>query len=186
MPFPAAKSFWASYSTYCSLQLARLKQLLNIDSPSSDTSSQFPVDAVRAGQLQEDNSKQETQPRTQMNKMSDPKPDVGSNKSSAESAPSSDSSSRLYESLPSLTQPGSDIGSAVTEFKRTLAKTWRPPSVFGERGTFVVRGQLELKGPTGSCVLEILADYHPGEASYRTLGVAPKYILPYRQRPRPP
>ena len=184
MPFPAAKSFLASYSTYCSLQLAKIKQFLNIDSASSKTSPQFPVDAAKARQLPEDSSKQETQTHTQMNKMSDPKPDVSSSKGSAESAPSSDSS-RIYDSLPSLTQPGSDIGSAVTEFKRTLAKTWRPPSAFGERGTFVVRGQLELKGPTGSCVLEILADYHPGEASYRTLGVAPKYILPYRQRPRP-
>ena len=185
MPLPAAKSLWASYSTYCSLQLARVKQFLNIDTASSKTNAQFPVDAVRIGQLREDSSKQETQARAQMNKMSDPKPDVSSTKGSAESASSSDSS-RIYGSLPSLPQPGSDIGSAITEFKRTLAKTWRPPSAFGERGTFVVRGQLELKGPTGSCVLEILADYHPGEASYRTLGVAPKYILPYRQRPRPP
>lgn len=185
MPFPAAKSLWASYSTFCSLQLARFKQFLNIDPASSKTGPHFPVDAVRVRQLPEDSSKQETQTRAQMNKMSDPKPDVSSTKGPAESA-SSSGSSRIYESLPSLPQPDSDIGFAVTEFKRTLAKTWRPPSVFGERGTFVVRGQLELKGPTGACVLEILADYHPGEASYRTLGVAPKYILPYRQRPRPP
>lgn len=183
MPLPAAKSLWASYSTYSSLQLIRLKQFLGIAPASSKTSSQLPVGAITVEQLQESSSKQETQTRAPLDKMSDPKSDVGSTKGSAKSASSEDS--KIYGSLPSLPQPGSDIDPAVRAFKRTLAKNWHRPSVFGERGTFVVRGDVELKGPKGSCVLQVVADYHPREARYTTLRLGFKYFLPKRQRPRP-
>lgn len=180
---PVAKSFWASYSTYWSLQLARLKQFLNITPASSNTSTHFPAGAINVKQLQQDGSKQETQSRAQMDKMSDPKSEVGSTKGSAKS-PSSNPS-KLYGALPSLPQPGSDIDPAVTAFKRTLAKNWRPPDAFGERGTFAIRGEVELKGPRGSCIFEIVADYHPREAKYRTLRCGLKYFLPKHIRPRP-
>lgn len=182
-PLPVAKSFWASYSTYCSLQLARLKQFLNIAPNSSNTNPQLPLGTITVEQLQQDGSKLETESRAQMDKMSDPKSEVSSTKSSAKSA--SLDPSKLYESLPSLPEPGSDIGPAIMEFKRTLAKNWRPPDAFGERGTLVVRGDVELKGPRGSCVFEIVADYHPQEAKYMTLRCGLKYFLPKRQRPRP-
>lgn len=183
MPVSAAKSLWASYSTYCSLQSARIMQFLNIGSASSNTSPHLPVGATRVDQLREDSSKQETQSRAQMDKTSDLTSDVGSTKGSAK--PASSEASKFYGLLPSLPQPSSDIGTAVTEFKRSLAQNWRPPSAFGARGTFVVRGQLELKGSKGFCVLDLMADYHPLEARYRTLRIAPRYILPYRQYPAP-
>ncbi|KAF6233438.1 hypothetical protein HO173_008370 [Letharia columbiana] len=182
-PLPAVKSLWASYSTYCSLQLARLKQFLNIGPTSSNTSPQLPVGAVTVDQLRENSSKQETQNRAQMDKMSDPKSDVGSTKGSAKLT--SSDGSKIYGSLPSLLQPDSDIGPAIMEFKRTLAKNWHPPGAFGERGTFVVRGDVELKGPKGSCVFEVVADYHPQEARYKTVRAGLKYSLRNRVRPRP-
>lgn len=136
--------------------------------------------SITIDQLREDDSKQEAQSRAQMNKMSDPKSDVGSTRGSASS-----DGSKIYGSLPSLPQPGSDIVPTVLEFKRTLAKNLRSPDAPGERGTFVVRGDIELKGPKGSCVLEILADYHPREAKYMTVRLNFKYFLPRRQYPRP-
>ena len=71
------------------------------------------------------------------------------------------------------------------EFKRALAKNWQRPSAHGERGTFVVRGDVELMGPKASCVLEVVADYNPREARYMSVGIGFKYFLPRRQRPRP-
>lgn len=181
IPLPILKSLWASSNTYCSLQLAKLKQLLSIGPASSNTRPQLPVGTITVEQLRENGSKQETQTRAQMDKMSDPKSDVMSTKGSAKSA--SSDGSKTYESLPSLLQPGSDIGTAVMEFRRTLAKNWQPPDAYGERGTFVVRGEVELVGPKGSCVFEIVADYHPREARYLTLRGGAKYFLPRRQRP---
>lgn len=182
LPLPVAKSLWASYSTYCTLQLVRLKQLLNFAPASSKNSPQLPFGAIKVDQLQESSSKQETQTHAPLDKMSDPKSDVGSTKDSSKSA--SLDGSRIYGSLPALPQPGSDIGPAITQFKRTLAKNWRPPSAYAERGTFVVRGDIELKGPRGSCVLEVLADYHPREAKYTAVRAGFKYFLPKRQSPR--
>ena len=154
-----------------------------MDPSASNTSPQLPVGAITVEQLRENGSKQETQDRAQMDKMSDPKSDVGSTKASAKSV--SSDGSKIYGSLPSLPQPGSDIGPAVTEFKRALAKNWRPPDAIGERGTVVVRGDVELKGPKGSCVFEVVADYHPREAKYITVRAGFKYYLPRRQHPRP-
>lgn len=113
-----------------------------------------------------------------MNKMSDPKSDAGSTRGSASSA--SSDGSKIYGSLPSLPLLGSDIAPTVLEFKRTLAKNFRTPDVPGERGTVLVRGDLELKGARGSCVFEVLADYHPQEAKYMTVRLSAKYFLPRR------
>ena len=114
-----------------------------------------------------------------MNKMSDPKSDAGSTRGSASSA--SSDGSKIYGSLPSLPLPFSDITPMVLlEFKRTLAKNFRSPDAPGERGTVLVRGDLELKGARGSCVFEVLADYHPQEAKYMTVRLSAKYFLPRR------
>ena len=183
-PLPVAKSLWASGRTYCSLQFAKLKQVLNIVPASSSTGAELPVGSITLDQFREKGSKEEAESRSQMDKMSDPKSEVGSTKGSAES--DSSDGSKIYGSLPSLPlQSGTEIGAAVMEFKRALAKNWQRPSAHGERGTFVVRGDVEVTGPRGSCVLEVVADYHPREARYMTVGLGVKYYLPRRQRPRP-
>lgn len=183
-PLPVAKSLWAGGRTYCSLQFAKLKQFLNIAPKSSDTGAQLPVGTITLDEFREKGSKEEAQSRSQMDKMSDPKSDASGTKGSAKS--DSSDASKLYGSLPPLSlESNSDMGTAITEFKRTLAKNWQRPSTHGERGTFVVRGDVEVTGPRGSCVLEVVADYHPREARYMTVGLGVKYYLPRRQRPRP-
>ena len=185
-PLPVAKSAWASCNTYLSLKLAKVKQYLNINPVSSNP--QLPVGTMTVEELQRNNSKQENQTRAPLDKMSDPKSDVGSAKGSTKPAstkPASPDSSKIFGSLSPLPQPDSDIGLAVKAFKQALRKNWQRPHAFGERGTFIVRGDVELTGPRASCVLEVVADYHPREARYMSVGIGFKYLLPRRQRPRP-
>ena len=184
MPLPVAKSLWASCSTYYSLQIAKLKQYLNADPSSSDDSPQLPVGDISINQLREKSPSKETQHRAQMDEMSAQKSDVGSTKDSAK--PTTSNSPKIYGMLPSLPLPHSDIGTSITEFKRTMAKNWQIPTTTGERGTFVVLGDIELVGPKGSCVLAVMADYHPREAKYRNIRISFKYMIPRRQRPTAP
>ena len=115
-----------------------------------------------------------------MDKMSDPKSDAGNTKGSAKSA--SSDGSKVFGLLPPLPQPHSDIGTSITEFKRTMAQNWQRPRILGERGTFVVTGNVELIGTKGSFVLGVVADYHPREEKYLVVLVDFKHIIPRRQR----
>ena len=184
MPLPVAKSMWASCSTYYSLQLAKLKQYFNADPSSSDDSPQLPVGAISIDQLGEKSPSKETQNRAQMDEMPAQKSDVGSTKDSAKPTTSNDP--KIYGMLPSLPLPHSDIGTSIKEFKQTMAKNWQIPNTTGERGTFVVTGDIEFVGPKGSCVLAVIGDYHPREAKYRNIRMSFKYVIPRRQRPMAP
>ena len=184
MPLPVAKSMWASCSTYYSLQLAKLKQYFNADPSSSDDSPQLPVGAISIDQLREKSPSKETQNHAHIDKMPVQKSDAPGTKDSAK--PTTSNGPKIYEMLPSLPLPHSDIGTAIKEFKRSMAKNWQIPSTTGERGTFVVTGDIELVGPKGSCVLAVMADYHPREAKYRNIRMSFKYIIPRRQRPIAP
>ena len=184
MPLPVAKSMWASCRTYYSLQLAKLKQYFDADPSSSDNSPQLPVGSISIDQLGEKSPSKETQNRAQLNEMPAQKSDVGSTKDSAK--PTTSNGPKIYGILPSLPLPHSDIGASMNEFKRAMAKNWQIPNTTGDRGTFMVTGDIELVGPKGSCVLAVLADYHPREAKYRSIRISFKYIIPRRQRPMAP
>ena len=182
-----AKSFWASYSTYWSLQLARLKNFLNINPPSEDAKPGLPSGMMDLHQLAK--NKQEPQAPTGMDKMSDPKSaeskssDVPNSKVPPSKQPTLDSS-RILTSLPAIPQVGGDLGSAVSEFKRTLAKTWHSPHTFGERGTLLVTGLIQIEGPKGFCVLDVSAAYHPRESRYTVIAGKVRTFQPKSQSPR--
>ena len=180
------KSFWASYSMYWTLQVARLKQLLNVD-PSKNSKPTIPPGMVTLDQVTEGGTKKESQSHAQLDKMSDPKSsDVDSAKAS--SRPTLSDASKILGSVPSIPQFGADISVAVQEFKRTLSKTWHPPSSIGERGTFLVVGLVRIEGPKAYCVVEIKAYYHPQERIYTQIASGVKYLIPKRQGPvrKPP
>ena len=177
-----AKSFWASYSTYWSLQVARIKQYLNVDPSSENSKPAMPPGMVNLDQIQEGGANRTSQSHSQLNKMSDPKStEVSSAKGSTR--PTLSDASKILSSLPSIPQVGGDLGSAVMEFKRTLAKTWQTPHAFGERGTFLVTGLVRMEGPKAFCVLEIKAAYHPREGRYTQVAGGVKYIIPKKQGP---
>ena len=170
---------------YWTLQVARLKQLLNVD-PSKNSKPAIPPGMVTLDQVTEGGAK-ESQSHAQLDKMSDPESsDVGSAKAS--SRPTLSDASKILGSVPSIPQFGADISVAVQEFKRTLSKTWRPPSSNGERGTFLVVGLVRIEGPKAYCVVEIKAYYHPRERSYTEIATGVRYLIPKRQGPvrKPP
>lgn len=177
-----AKSFWASYSTYWSLQVARIKQILNVDPSSENSKPGLPPGMMNLDQIQESGANKASQSNAKLDKMADPKSsDVSSGKGS--SRPSLSDISKILSSLPSIPQLGVDLDSAVVEFKRTLAKTWQPPHAFGERGTFVVTGLVKLEGPKAFCVVDIKAAYHPREGRYTQIDGGVKYFIPKKQGP---
>ena len=182
-PLPVAKSFWASLSTSISLQIAKVKQLLKLDKESADTASSLPSGMTSLDQLQEGSAKQEPQAPTRMDKMSDPKTtEEGSAK--GPSKQSTPESSKILSILPSLPQVGNDNGAAITAFKRTLARNWHPPHDFGERGTLLLTGLVQLEGPKGLCVLDIAASYHPRESRFTHVACGIRNYRPRHQRPR--
>lgn len=181
-PLPMIKSFWASYSTFWSLQVARLKQLLNVD-PSKNSRPALPPGMVTLDQVTEGGAK-ESQSHAQLDKMSDPKSsDVDNTK--AASRPTLSDTSRILGSVPSIPQFGADLSVALQEFKTTLSKTWQPPHAFGERGSFLVTGLVRLEGPKAFCVVDIKAAYHPRERRYTQIATGVKYLIPKRQGPVP-
>ena len=70
---------------------------------------------------------------------------MGSIKDSAKSTTSN--GSKISGILSSLPLPHSDIGTSIKEFQRAMAKIGRFLIQRGERGTFVVIGDIELVGP---------------------------------------
>ena len=175
-----AKSFWASFSTSLSLQYAKFKQYFRLDEDSGNPSSALPSGVTRLDQLQESNAKQEPQTPARMNKLSDPKAgEEGSAKGNSKQA--SPESSKILSSLPSIPSVN---GAVVTAFKRTLAKNWKPPLDFGERGTLLVTGLVQIEGPKGACVLDIAASYHPRESRYTHIACGVRNFRPRHQRPR--
>jgi len=184
-PWPMAKSFWASYNTYWSLQVARVKQFLNLDSGSGDTKPAIPSGMISLDQIKEKGAKQESQTRAQMDKMSDPKStEESNNKPPSSSKPSASDNSWILGSLPAFPKVGGDMSTAIMEFKRTLAKNWQPPSNFGERGTILVSGLVRLEGPKGFCVIDVVAAYHPRDARYTHVKAGVRHFIPKRQGPR--
>ena len=180
-PLPMIKSFWASYSTYLSLQVARLKQLLNVD-PSKNSKPALPPGMVTLDQVSEGGTKKESQSHAQLDRMSDPKSsDVDSAKSSSRRTLSD--ASKILGSVPSIPQFGADLSVALQEFKKTLSKNWQQPHAFGERGTFLVMGLVRIEGPKAYCVVDIKAAYHPRERRYTQIASGVKYLIPKRQAP---
>lgn len=165
---------------YWSLQVARLKQLLNVD-PSKNSKRALPPGMVTLDQVTEGGAK-ESQSHAQLDKMSDPKSsDVDGAKAS--SRPTLSDASKILGSVPSIPQFGADISVALQEFKKTLLKNWQPPFTIGERGTFLVVGLVRIEGPKAYCVVDIKAAYHPRERRYTQIASGVKYLIPKRQGP---
>ena len=182
MPWPMAKSFWASYKAFFGLQLANLKQRLNSKSSTNGSqqappSSLFPLDQVNGKGVQ-----QEPQAPPSMDKMIDPKTNeiVGTR---AKSSTTSPDSSKILNSLPAIPKLGGDMGAAVMAFKRTLARNWHRQPLDPPRGTVLVFGLVRVKGTKGTGVIDVRAAYHPRDVSLTILDARLRYLIPRNQRP---
>lgn len=186
-PLPVIQSFWASFSTSWSLQFAKVKHYFKLDTNADGAQSSLPRGMTSLDQLQENNAKREPQSPNRMDKMSDPKaaednPARGSSKPNPKD-PFPDRS-KILTNLPTIQSISGDNGAAMTAFKRTLAKNWKPPHEFGERGTLLVSGLVQLEGPKGICVLDVQASYHPKESRYTYVACGIRSFRPRQQRPR--
>jgi len=183
-PLPVAKSFWASYRTTLSFQMARLKQMLGLDEESGNPNSSLPSGMTSLDQLRKSSAKQEAQPPARMDKLPDAKSAGQGSTKETPKQPFPDSSKILSSLLPSVVQIGNDNGAGITAWKRTLAKNWRPPHDFGQRGTLLVTGLVQIEGPKGVCVLDIAGSYHPRESRYTHVTCGIRNFRPRKQHPR--
>ena len=180
-----ASSFWASYTTILSLQVARAKQFLGIKSETEKPSPRVPAGFVDFQQFAKTTNKHESHSGAGIEKTSgsEPKsPEIGSTRPSSKEA--SPNAARVLPPLPSIPQPGEDMNSALMAFKRNLAKTWHPPSAPPERGTFMVSGLVELTGPKAVCVLDVQGHYHPKESRWVLVGVGIRRVQQRKQGPK--
>ena len=180
-----ASSFWASYTTILSLQVARAKQFLGMKSELEKSSSKAPASFVDFQQLAKTTNKQESHSGAGVEKTSAPEsktPEIVPTK--PESKVASGDAARVLPPLPSIPQPGGDMSSALMAFKRTLAKTWHPPSTPPERGTFMVSGLVELSGSKAVCVLDVQAHYNPKESRWVVIGIGVRRFQQRKQSPK--
>ena len=176
-PQSIARSFYASYQTLWSLQYAKLKRFFNLENEVGNRPSQLNPRAIGFPQLPGPDQKAGSRLNTELDKMVDPKSpdnkssDAANRKTPAKPSPAtSPDSSRILGSLPSIPRLSGDVAAAVTAFKQTLAKTWKPPHAL-ERGQVPISGMVEIEGSRGLAVYDVTALYDPKKSSLVSIAV---------------
>jgi len=182
-PKSIAVSMWSSYSTLWSLQVARAKQMLGIQSEVKPESASTKVvdfqELAKGDKGQEKPSGAVAGQGAEADKL----PVVPSpNLSSADAAKASEVKQRL-QSL-GLLGVMTDFSSALTSFKNSLLKTWKFPHTPPERGTVMVSGLVELVGSKANCVLDVRAAFHPKENRFVAIGVGVRRLQARKQSPK--
>lgn len=178
-----ASSLWAIPASMWSMQMARVKELLGVKSEPQKPDPNAPTGFIDFQRFAKASSKQESHPGAGADKISEPKSsDMISTKASSKAVLSD--AARVLPPLPSIPQPGGGMTSAVTAFKRTLAKTWQPASIPPERGTFIVSGLVELTGSKAICVLDVHAAYHPRESRWVVVSIGVRRVQARKQSPK--
>lgn len=177
-----AWSLWASYKALWSLQVAKIKNFLNIKSEPASTKQKVApgyIDFHRLTQMKD----KEPPGATVVEASTESKTPALTPPAPPSSASRSDGA-KVFRALPAIPQPGEEMSSALKAFKNTLAKTWRPASAPAPRGTFMISGLVEVEGPKGYCVLDVHAAYHPAESTWVAVAVDVRRVQPKNQGPR--
>lgn len=182
-PKSIAVSIWSSYSTLWSLQVARAKQLLGIESEVKPQSTS--TDAVDFQELAKG-----TKPQGKSSG-ANARPDANSDELSVVPSPNlssadAEKASEAKQRLQSLGLHGvvTDFGSALTSFKNSLQKTWRFPNAPPERGTIMVSGLVELVGSKATCVIDVRAAFHPKDNRFVSVGLGVRRLQARKQAPK--
>ncbi|KAL8639472.1 MAG: hypothetical protein Q9228_003503 [Teloschistes exilis] len=187
-PKPIASSIWASYRTMVSLQYAKLKNYLSLET-NSEGSNEGASNAAEID-LSEIHKKMTPEKPESPSKAHSEQPESPAAASSGKARSRSSTgnwSSDLVRVLPSSSSVSGvdgDIASSVEAFRKTFAKTWRPAQAPPERGTVMFSGIVELSGPKGVATLEILAAYHVAEGRWTQIGVAARRLRSRIQAPK--
>lgn len=177
------ESIWASSTALWSLQVAKFKHFFNLKSNSEADDPHPPNGYIDFRRFAKTTDKQPPEAGPGV----DPAPDSKTSESvpaKSTSRPATSDAGRIFPPLPTLPQPGEGLNSAVAAFKRTLAKTWKPAAIPPPRGTFLVSGLVEVRGPRGVCVLDVRAAYHPKLSRWEAIAIGVRRIQPRKQAPR--
>ena len=165
---PVLHSLWESSKVVWDVNLTKLKRALDIDS-STLPKSQHPPGHGNFPQL--------------MKEAQDDNKDTGTLY-----PPPPQRKLENYEKLKYLIFwciPGFSGDMPGRAFRKTMAKklgaagATDPP-----RGTILVSGLVELKGPKGVCLVEVRAAYHPQDEKWVNIGLAFRRLQPSSQKPK--
>ncbi|MCJ1380806.1 hypothetical protein MMC17_003915 [Xylographa soralifera] len=171
-PKATFSSFWASTQALWQLQVAKVKNFLNIK-PEPDTKRpRFPPGYMNLPRLAQKNEDEPTQPALPSPQVK--QPEVAAPAASPISAGSE--RAKILWPLPAIPKPSTEMATVTMAFKRNLAKNWKSPSAPAPRGTFMVSGLVELQGPKGVCVMDVQAAYHPQESRWVVIAMGVRRI----------
>ena len=174
-----AHSLWSSYNLLWNLQLAKIKNFLNIKSKGQAEASE-PPSATSAVDL----------PPVKRESTSTAPGPVSALPLPANAQPQQDAPSSMISDLVKNDRrlrsplPQADMGSALSTFKRTLMQKWKPIPMPAPRGTIYFSGLVEVSGSKAMCVLDVRAFYHPIEAKWVGMNIAVRRTQMRKQRPR--
>ncbi|KAI9880140.1 MAG: UAA transporter [Pleopsidium flavum] len=186
-PTAISSSIWASYSTLWSLQVAKFRDFFNLRARPDHSRPQPPSGFVNFQRVRERTNGQQTQPGAGVEQPSvAPSPKGETEKASVNhrSSPAGSDPAGIFPSGPSIPQPGQELTSVLSAFKRTLARKWKPAPSPAPRGTCIISGLVELTGPRGMCVVDVRAAFHPGENRFVMVGLAVRRVQQRQQGPR--
>ena len=163
--------------------MAKLKNILNIKADESSTGQHLPHKQISFHRLSQADEKTPSQMTTGAEPSSDVKTTAVSTCKASSKSDTKDGA-KVLRALPPIPQPNEEITSAVTTFKRTLAREWKPAGIPPPRGTLIVSGIVEIKGPNGRCTLEVQAAYHPAQSRWVSLAMGVRRIYPKKKGPR--
>jgi len=179
-PTATVLSLWASWQALWQLEVAKLKDFLNIKPDSDPNKPRFPpgyLNLPRLGQSKDQEASQSasTAPKVHSSETS-PAPSTA--------LPSGSERSKTLWPLPSIPKPSTDMVTVSTVFKDNLAKNWRSASVPAPRGTFMVSGLVEVYGPKGVVMLDVRGAYHPQESRWVAIAMGIRRVQKRKQGPR--
>ena len=178
-PEPMAHSLWSSYNLLWSLQLAKIKNFLNIKSEEQAKASKPSTITDAEGISPVKRTSAETSPGPVSTLP------IPANAQSQQDAPSSLISSLIKRDKGLRSPlPEADMGSAQSTFKKTLAQKWKPLAMPAPRGTIFLSGLVEVSGSKALCVLDVKAFYHPVEAKWMAMNIAVRRVQLRKQRAR--
>ena len=183
-PFAALSAFWASYKVLLSLQLARMRQVLDFKPNHGDSSLSVsqnifnPQHTKNNENLMEKNrSKSEPEDLQSLDPNSD-------NELEAEGLPGAAKNRTSLDPNQSDTGVSRDMKIAFKTFEKTFAKNWKPPGAVVERGCLLVSGLVEVEGPKAVCIIDVLASYHPEKSHWVSVSLRLRRLQPKRLRPK--
>lgn len=175
-PVALISSLWASYKVVWDGGIKRMKRSLDIEEvklekprlPPGYGMFPSPMDDITDRHQDKDKEKEKSSQPT---------------KSLSRSLPPREGWAKFFPSIPI---PGPEIEAAAEEFKKTLRNNWgQVASVsYPPRGTVRVQGSVELLGPKGSCIFDVMGAYEPGASQWRHLDASMRRMQPLTQKPK--